>query len=57
MKKFPMSAASMSVVLRTMCIVEQADRIPSPISRGCDLTMVSFLPQLKELRFGGMSAG
>ena len=45
------------VVLRTMRIVEPADRIPSPISRGCDLPMVTFLPQLKELRFWGMSAG
>ena len=41
------------VVLRTMSIVELADRIPSPISRGCDLPMVSFLPHLEELRFGG----
>ena len=31
--------------------------IPSPINRGCDLPMVSFLPHLKELRFGGMYAG
>ena len=44
------------VVLRTMHIVEPADRIPTPISRGCDLPMVSFLPQLKELWFWGMSA-
>ena len=42
-----------SVVLRTMSNAELADRIPSPISRGCDLPMVSFLPHLEELRFGG----
>ena len=36
-----------------MSNAELADRIPSPISRGCDLPMVSFLPHLEELRFGG----
>ena len=36
------------VVLRTMRNAELADRIPSPISRGCDLPMVSFPPHLKE---------
>ena len=36
-----------------MRIVEPADCIPFPISRGCDLPMVSLLPQLEELRFGG----
>ena len=36
-----------------MSNAELADRIPSPISRGCDLPMVSLLPQLEELRFGG----
>ena len=41
------------VVLRTMRIVEPADRIPFPISRGCDLPMVSFLPHLEVLQFGG----
>ena len=41
------------VVLRTMSNAELADRILSPISRGCDLPMVSLLPQLEELRFGG----
>ena len=40
-----------------MRIVEPADRILSPISRRCDLPMVSFLPHLKELRFWGMYAG
>ena len=47
------------VVLRTTMSsnAEPADRIPSPISRGYDLPMVSFLPHLKELRFGGMYAG
>ena len=33
-----------------------ADRIPSPISRGCDLPMESFPRHLEELRFGGMYA-
>ena len=42
-----------TVVLRTMRNAELADRIPSPISRGCDLPMVSFLPHLEVLRFGG----
>ena len=33
---------NISVVLRTIRNAELADRIPSPISRGCDLPMVSF---------------
>ena len=40
-------------MLRTTSNAELADRIPSPISRGCDLPMVSFLPHLEELWFGG----
>ena len=42
------------VVLRTMRIVEPADRIPFPISRGCDLPMVSFFPIWKSCGLGGM---
>ena len=42
------------VVLRRMRIVEQADRIPFPISRGCDLPMVSFFPIWKSCGLGGM---
>ena len=41
------------VVLRTMSNEEPADRIPSPISRGFDLPMVSFLPHLEVMQFGG----